>query len=251
MEKTVQIITQARVGSSRLPGKVIKEIGGRSMLDLHLHRAKQSRYASIFTVATTYEDGVDRIKQIAVKHGCDCYQGSTNDVLDRFYNAAKSHNADYIARLTSDCPLIDSTVIDTVIDFMIRSDLDYATNTLIPDFPDGQDVEVFKKSALDTAWEIAKDSIAREHPTNFIIRNSDFKGGSMFKAADYKNTHEYGMVRMTVDEPKDFDAMVILINHLGIDAGWREYADFIINNPDLFENQQIVRNAGALKRINK
>lgn len=248
MEKVVQIITQARVGSTRLPGKILKQVGEKSLLGLHLYRAKKSRYASIFTVATTHEEGVEEIKQIAEQSGCEWYQGSTDDVLDRFYHAAKAHDADYIARLTSDCPLIDPEVIDTVIDFMISQDMDYASNIMVPDFPDGQDVEVFKKSALDQAWEIARDDVAREHPTNFIIRNSDFKGGDMYKAADYKNTHEYGMVRMTVDEPKDFDALITLVEHLGIDAGWREYADFMINHPDLFENQKIVRNAGAIKR---
>ena len=220
-------------------------------MGLHLERIKKSRYGKNVTVATTMEEGSEEILQIAKTCGCNTFQGSTHDVLDRFYQADKAFNSKYIVRLTSDCPLIDPEVIDAVIDLMLEKDLDYVTNVLVPDFPDGQDVEVVKKSALEMAWKEAKDDVAREHATNYIYRNTDFRGGELFKAADYKNSTNYGSVRMTVDEADDFDAIKTLVNHLGWESGWKEYTDFIINNPHLFTNQKIERNAGSKKSDGK
>ncbi|MGY8923627.1 MAG: cytidylyltransferase domain-containing protein, partial [Flavobacteriales bacterium] len=150
--ENVIIITQARIGSTRLPSKVLKEIEGKSLLQIHLERLKKSTYGNNIVVATTFEDGVEKIIKIAKSVEVDYYQGDTNDVLDRFYNAAKGKNPDYIVRVTSDCPLLDPVLMDEIIQIAVVNDLDYTTNTLIEAFPDGQDVEVIKWSALEKSW---------------------------------------------------------------------------------------------------
>lgn len=234
-----------------MPAKVLKEVQGKTLLDLHLYRARQSQKAQVFTVATTHEEGAETIMEIASRNGFETLQGSTDDVLDRFYQAALPHKADYIVRLTSDCPLLDPQLLDSIISFAVENGLDYATNTLVPDYPDGQDVEVFKFSALKEAWEKAPLKSDREHVTPYIVRNTDFKGGTLFKAKDFKNADDFGGIRMTVDEQKDFEAIEVLVNALGFDSDWKTYTDYVIEHIEEFSNQEIIRNEGYLKSLKK
>jgi len=244
--ENVIIITQARIGSTRLPSKVLKEIEGKSLLQIHLERLKKSTYGNNIVVATTFEDGVEKIIKIAKSVEVDFYQGDTNDVLDRFYNAAKGKNPDYIVRVTSDCPLLDPVLMDEIIQLAVVNDLDYTTNTLIEAFPDGQDVEVIKWSAFEKSWKETSLKSDREHVTPYIRVNSSFFGKNLFKSKNFDSSENYNKVRMTVDESKDFDAIKILTTTLGIDKNWKDYTDFILNNPDLFFNQQIIRNEGSI-----
>src|SRR5882724_3021828 len=145
-------ITQARMNSSRLPGKVLKTINGVSLLELHLNRLKKSKRVENFIVATTDNETDQPIAELVMKMGFNVFCGAEEDVLDRFYKAVKNDKPEYIVRLTADCPLIDATLMDKVIDFCIEKNLDYASNTLTPLYPDGQDVEVFRFSALEQAW---------------------------------------------------------------------------------------------------
>ena len=244
--ENIIIITQARIESTRLPSKVLKEIEGKSLLQIHLERLKKSTYGNNIVVATTFEDGVEKIIKIAKSVEVDYYQGDTNDVLDRFYNAAKGKNPDYIVRVTSDCPLLDPVLMDEIIQLAVVNDLDYTTNTLIEAFPDGQDVEVIKWSAFEKSWNETSLKSDREHVTPYIRVNSSFFGKNLFKSKNFDSSENYNKVRMTVDESKDFDAIKILTTTLGIDKNWKDYTDFILNNPDLFFNQQIIRNEGSI-----
>ena len=244
--ENVIIITQARIGSTRLPSKVLKEIEGKSLLQIHLERLKKSTYGDNIIVATTFEDGVEKIIKIAKSVEVDYYQGDTNDVLDRFYNAAKGKSPDYIVRVTSDCPLLDPVLMDEIIQLGVVNDLDYTTNTLIEAFPDGQDVEVIKWSAFEKSWNETSLKSDREHVTPYIRVNSSFFGKNLFKSKNFDSSENYNKVRMTVDESKDFDAIKILTTTLGNDKNWKDYTDFILNNPDLFFNQQIIRNEGSI-----
>ncbi len=244
------LITQARISSSRLPKKVIKIISGTTLLGLHLSRIKKSKKADKIIVATTYEKDVSEIIKIAEKYEIECFQGSTNDVLDRFYNAALLYNADYIVRVTSDCPLLDHELIDEVIDFAISSKVDYCSNSIEECFPDGQDVEVFTFNSLKKAWLNAKLLSEREHVTPFILNNSNLKGGLLFTAMSYKCKVNYSDVRLTVDESQDFNCVETLVHDLGVDLSWITYANYIINNRDKFKNQSIQRNEGYKKSIN-
>lgn len=245
------LITQARVGSSRLPGKVLKNICGQSILSIHLHRLKEAQYVKKIIVATTEEEGVENIIKIANQSNVKYSQGSTQDVLSRFYNAAFNEQPNYIVRVTSDCPLLDPRLVDEVIKFTVENELDYGSNMMIQNYPDGQDVEVFTFDALKLAHENAKLNSEREHVTPYIVKNSSFNGGQLFKSADYPLAKNYNHVRMTVDEKVDYDAVKILVEKLGINASWETYTNYIMKHPETFKNQQIIRNEGYLKSLEK
>ena len=136
-------ITQARTGSTRFPNKIMNKIGDETLLSIHINRIKKAKKINSIIIATTNKKNDDVIKQQADKLNVNCFRGDEDDVLDRFYQAAKIHNPDYVVRLTSDCPLIDPILIDEIIKATISSNVDYCSNTLIESYPDGQDIEVF------------------------------------------------------------------------------------------------------------
>lgn len=249
MEVRTILVTQARSGSSRLPGKVLKEVGGKSLLQIHLERLKKCTRLSEIIVATTLEKEDAVIYYKALKWGFDSYRGSESDVLDRFYQAVKNKKADWIVRVTSDCPLIDPDLVDDVIRFVQENDVDYGSNGLVEHFPDGQDVEVFKFSALKKAWENASLLSEREHVTPYIRNNSGNKGADLFSIISYPCDQDFSKIRMTVDEPKDFDLITLLINKIGVEKTWLEYTNYIIENNLITMNGQIIRNEGFLKSL--
>jgi spore coat polysaccharide biosynthesis protein SpsF len=243
------LITQARIGSTRLPGKVLKEINGKSLLQIHLDRLKKCKSVSEIIVATTTNSKDQIIFEKAIEWGFSASKGSESDVLDRFYQAVKEKNADWVVRVTSDCPLIDPVLVDNVINFVHLNNKDYGANILIENYPDGQDIEVFKFSALEEAWKNAKLLSEREHVTPYIRNNTDVKGGNLFSAINYPCDFDFSMIRMTVDEIRDFELIKILINDLGTDKSWLEYTNYIIQNNLTEINDSIIRNEGLLKSL--
>lgn len=242
-------VTQARIGSSRLPAKVLREVGGISILQIHLERLKKSRRIQRIIVATTNEPEAIKICDIAQNLSLSFYRGSMDDVLDRFYNAVKEFNPDWVVRITSDCPLIDPKLIDNMIAFTLKSDADYISNTIVEQYPDGQDIEIFKFGALEKAWKGAVLKSDREHVTPFIKRNSDIMGGSIFKAFNFPCDGNFSKIRITLDEEKDYVVIKKLIDDLGTDKSWLEYTNYIIDN-NLHEiNSGIVRNEGYIKSL--
>jgi spore coat polysaccharide biosynthesis protein SpsF (cytidylyltransferase family) len=241
------LITQARTGSTRLPGKVLKEINEKSLLQIHLDRLKKCKTISEIVVATTTKQEDQVIYDKALEWGFSALRGSESDVLDRFYQSVMDKKADWIVRVTSDCPLIDPVLVDKVIDFVRNNNKDYGANILVENFPDGQDIEVFKFSALESAWKNAKLVSEREHVTPYIRNNSDFKGGSLFSAINYPCDFDYSKIRMTVDESRDYELIKILITALGTDKTWLEYTNYIIQNNLTEINDSIIRNEGLLK----
>ena len=233
MELNTILITQARTGSTRLPGKVLKEIGGKSLLQIHLDRLVNCKNVSEIIVATTVNEEDNVIFDKAIEWGYSASRGSESDVLDRFYQAVKDKSADWIVRVTSDCPLIDPELVDDVIRFAQDNNTDYCSNGFVENYPDGQDVEVFKFSALKLAWENALLKSEREHVTPYIRNNSDFNNGNLFKAINFPCDSDFSKIRMTVDEQRDFDLMEILIHQLGTDKTWLTYTNFIIENDEL------------------
>ena len=246
--KTI-LVTQARSGGTRLPGKILKEIKGKSLLQIHLERLKKCSNISEIHVATTIKDEDKIIYNKAIEWGFSASKGSESDVLDRFYQAVKDKKADWIVRVTSDCPLIDPILVDRVIHFVQQSNKDYGANILIENYPDGQDIEVFKFSALETAWKNANLLSEREHVTPYIINNSDFKGGRLFLSINYPCDYDFSKIRMTVDEQKDFDLIEKVLNSLGTDKTWLEYTNYIIRKGLYRINNNIVRNEGLLKSL--
>jgi glutamate-1-semialdehyde aminotransferase/spore coat polysaccharide biosynthesis protein SpsF (cytidylyltransferase family) len=243
-------ITQARIGSSRFPEKILKTINGTSLLETHLSRILKSKRISKLIVATTIEPDAHKIVTIAEKIGVEVYRGSVNNVLERFYNAAFPYKPDLIVRLTSDCPLIDADLIDQVIDFAEEKDMDYVSNALLPTFPDGQDIEVFKFSALEKAYQMAHLKSDIEHVTPYIWRNSTYKNGNLFKSDCFLNGIDLSDIRITVDTNDDFIVIEKLVNELGSDKPWMDYVNLLNTKPEIKEfNKQYQRNEGYMKTL--
>lgn len=243
-------ITQARYGSTRLPAKILKEVKGVALLETHLRRILQSKMITKLKVATTEEEGSKYIIDICDKVGVEYYQGVVDDVLDRFYQTAKSENPDYVVRVTSDCPLIDPDIIDKVIYTCIEGGYDYASNTLIPTYPDGMDVEVFKFSALETAWKDAKLFSEHEHVTPYIKNNSTVMGGTIFKSFNVMSDVDRSELRITVDEQRDFEVIKALIEDVGIDKHCSDYVAYLDSHKDVKDiNSSIMRNDGYAKSL--
>jgi len=249
VELKTLLVTQARTGSTRLPGKVLMEVNGTPLLKIHLDRLKKSKKADKIIVATTICEEDNIIEELAKEWGYEVFRGSENDVLDRFYQAVKKFNPLWVVRVTSDCPLIDPMLVDKVIEAVQLESKDYGSNVINETFPDGQDVEVFKFSALEKAWKEASKSSEREHVTPFIRNNSNLKNENIFSAISYNNNIDYSNIRMTVDEQRDFELIYKVISELGLNKTWLEYTEYIISNKLLEINGNIIRNEGYLKSL--
>jgi len=244
-------ITQARYGSSRLPGKILKTIDGITLLEIHLQRILQAKNITRLMIATTTEEGADKIIEIGNKLNVCSYKGSVDNVLERFYKTALPENPDYVVRLTSDCPLIDPVIIDQVIDCCIKNNVDYCSNTIIPTFPDGLDVEVFRFSALERAYNEATLKSDKEHVTPYIWRNSSLKGGNIFTSFNMECFTDYSDLRITVDTDKDFILIERLIEMLGVNKPWIDYVTILIKNDKIRSiNSESIRNEGYQKSLN-
>ncbi len=245
-------ITQARISSSRLPRKVLLKINEKSLLQYHLERAKKSKLVNKWIVATTDENESDLICEIASKLSIDSFKGNLEDVLDRFYQSVKNENPDYIVRITSDCPLIDASIIDDVIKSCIDEKVEYMSNTLKPTFPDGMDVEVFTFAALEKAWKDSKIQSEREHVTPYIWKNSSYFDQTIFTCKNFIGSDDFSNYRLTVDQREDFNLVKELIEVLGDNKTWMEYVTYIKNNQSLFStNSTIKRNEGYMKSTKK
>lgn len=243
------LVTQARTGSTRLPGKVLLKINEQELLKIHLDRLNQCKLVDQIIVATT-ENTNDNQLNLKVKNwGFKTFRGSENDVLDRFYQAVKDLNPVWVVRVTSDCPLIDPKLVDAIIACAQINDIDYCSNTLIENFPDGQDVEVFKFSALELAWKEASLKSDREHVTPYIRKNASSNEGNLFSSLNFPCGADYSKIRMTVDEQKDFELMQKLIQDIGTEKSWLTYTQHIqaFNLNQL--NEGIIRNEGFLKSL--
>ena len=194
-------ILQARMSSTRLPGKVLRPILGRPMLGWQIDRIKRSRTVDRLVVATSLEASDDAIQGFCDANGVSCYRGALHDVLARFHGAVEAFGpAEHVIRLTGDCPLIDWTIIDAAVDLQKREGSDIAGNGINRTFPDGLDVEVVSFSALDRAHREATEPGHREHVTQYIYRNPE-----KFRLAHLTQTPDLGLLRWTVDTPADFE----------------------------------------------
>jgi spore coat polysaccharide biosynthesis protein SpsF len=238
-------VTQARVGSTRLPNKILLKINDVSILEYHLLRITKSKFVNNWIIATTHEDGVESILSIANKLKIKYFQGDTNNVLNRFFQAVKNEAPDFVVRVTSDCPLIDPTLIDEVVSYAIHNDFDYCSTS--DNFPDGFDVEIFRFKELVIANENAILNSDKEHVTPFIKKQAR----ESKRYGTYSNSLDFHNIRLTIDELSDFDAVSLLINNLGPNQTWEDYTKFVTNNLDLFPNQSIIRNQGYLESLKK
>jgi spore coat polysaccharide biosynthesis protein SpsF len=235
-EKRIVAIVQARMGSSRLPGKVLRDIHGKPMLAWVVERARQASTISEVLVATTSDEGDDLIAQVCAAMKVTCFRGDTYDVLDRYYRAAQEAQADIIVRLTADCPLIDPGLIDLVVEQFIAEKVDFAANRLPPPFertyPIGLDVEVVSFQALERAWREATEKHEREHVLPYLY---DTPG--RFRIYIVNNKENYGSYRWTVDTEPDL-RFIRAIFALLTDRehfSWLEVLDIVKQHPELVE----------------
>lgn len=245
--KTLTLL-QARSSSTRLPGKVLKTLMGKPMILQQIKRVLQAQHIGTLCLVTSTDASDDELASIVSSAGIPVYRGSLDDVLDRFYMAALPYKADTIVRLTGDCPLADPEIIDLAINTFYEQNADYLGNGLPPSYPDGMDVEVFRFSALEAAWNDAKLPSEREHVTPYIYKNPD-----RFHLANITHVPDLSGLRLTVDEACDFE-LVEKIYHALMpgkpDFVLQDILELLACHPEWLElNQQIIRNEGYLKSI--
>jgi spore coat polysaccharide biosynthesis protein SpsF len=235
---TTVAIIQARMGSTRLPGKVLEEISGRTMLYWVVSRTRSAASMDTVVVATTNLRADDAIVAECSAMKVPVFRGSEDDVLDRYHRAAAAFRADPVVRITSDCPLIDPDVIDRVVAAFAGNHADYASNTLTRGYPRGLDVEVFSKAALDSAWREARQDHERVHVTPFIYGNPD-----RFALHSVECESDHSDLRWTVDTAEDLDVVRRITEALGgrLDFGWRDALELVRRKPQLAEFNRSIR----------
>tara|TARA_B100001939_G_C16945819_1_gene620277 strand:+ start:4569 stop:5345 length:777 start_codon:yes stop_codon:yes gene_type:complete len=249
LEKRTVIITQARTGSKRFPNKILQKINDKTLLDIHLYRLKKATKAERIIIATTTNTSDNIIEEIGKKNHIEVFRGSEDDVLGRFWNAIKNIDTDYIVRVTSDCPLIDPELIDKFIIIMEENNFDYISNAIDETFPDGQDLEIFKKSALELSFIKAKFKSHREHVTLFIKENSNLVNKKLFSVKSFSSKKNYNKIRMTVDYEEDLEVIKLLVKKVGLDKNWKKYVECYIKNNFEDYNGRIKRNEGLFQSL--
>lgn len=227
--KIVAII-QARLGSTRLPGKVLKDIGGRTMLARVVRRVRRAATLDDVIVATTTEPADSAVVEECARLGVHCFRGSELDVLDRYCQAAKQLNADAVVRITSDCPLIDPGVIDSVVAVFRNETPDYASNVIERTYPRGLDTEVVSMDALARAWQEARHHYERVHVTPYFYRNPE-----LFRMRSVVADRNHSGFRWTVDTAEDLAFICSIYEALGPDDlfDWKSVLCLLSKEPEL------------------
>jgi spore coat polysaccharide biosynthesis protein SpsF len=207
--RTVAII-QARMTSTRLPGKILADLAGCPLLERVVGRAKRAKLLQLVAIATTDRPTDDAVAALCDKIGVACFRGSEDDVLDRYYQAAKTFAAETVVRLTADCPLLDPDVIDRAVRCFQAGDFDYLSNGVERTYPDGLDTEVFRFTALERAWREARLKSEREHVTPYLYKHPE-----LFRLGSEKNDRDFSALRWTVDEPEDLEFVRAVYGHFG------------------------------------
>lgn len=241
-------IIQARFGATRLPGKMLLRALGKTMLEYVVERTRRASSLAGVIVATTVSADDLPLVQLASGLGVGVYCGSENDVLDRYYQAARLFGAEHVVRITADSPLIDHRVIDRVVGEYFRSGADYCANTIGATFPDGEDVEVFSFSALSDSWKHANLVSEREHVTPYIKKHP-----GTYKLVDVSYPVNLVDKRWTLDEREDYEFIRAVIEELyprDPDFSMSDILDLVRRKPHLEEiNKGIVRNEGYQRSL--
>lgn len=240
MSESVAIIIQARMGSSRLPGKVLMDLAGRSMLAHIIERAGECTLADSVWVATTDLEDDDRVVELADVCGVNVFRGSAENLLERYYGAAQKAGADIIVRYTADDPFKDSELTDQMIEKMLMDpELDYICNFNPPTWPEGLDLEAFRFSALRLAREKASTPFEFEHINPFFLNDQN-----VFKTMNIPCDRDMPHIRLTVDYPQDMELAKAVYAELyhGKSFGCKRIVELSYRDPQLFAiNNQIER----------
>lgn len=202
-------IIQARLGSTRFPQKVFADLSGRPLIWHVINRLKYSKKINRIVLATTDKHTDDELAKWAEIEGINLYRGSENNVLERFYFAAKNYSADIIVRITADDPFKDPNIIDRVIEKLLQEKLDFAYNNNPPTFPEGLDTEVFTFDALEKAYFQSVDDFEKEHVTQYFYRNND-----SFKQSNLSTDKNLSHLRWTIDTELDYEMTKQVYYHL-------------------------------------
>lgn len=248
MEPKVTAIIQARMASTRLPGKVMKEVLGRPLLSYLIERVRCCKGIKNIILATTVNPEDDIIAMLGGKEGVNIFRGSENNVLKRFHEATTRFDAKHIMRITADCPLIDPELLDILIEYYFVQKYDYVSNSVNPTLPDGLDAEVFTFKALDYAHKHAVLPSELEHVTPYILNHPE-----IFKIGNWTYQEDLSQLRWTVDEPEDFEFVRLVIELLypkNRNFRMKDILELLRQKPDIEQmNTHITRNEGLLKSL--
>jgi spore coat polysaccharide biosynthesis protein SpsF len=246
---SVIAIIQARMGATRLPGKVLADIAGTTLLERVIQRVAATRGLDGVLLATTDQSQDDELEDFVTSRDlCPVYRGSMHDVLDRYYQCARRFGADVVVRVTADDPLKDSTILERAIaQLHARADLDYCSNTLEPTYPEGLDIEAFRFIALERAWREARLPSEREHVTPYIWTHPE-----LFRVENFRFERDLSSWRWTVDKPSDLEFMRAVFGHFASEplVSFRKVIEWLELNPQIRElNTGTLRNEGYLRSI--
>lgn len=244
----IAAVLQARFSSTRLPGKVLRDLHGAPMLARQIERIRRAKQIDRLIVATSTDPADDAIAALCRQIGVDCFRGSLNDVLDRFYGAVKALRPEYVVRLTGDCPLADPELIDQVIALARGSGADYASNIHPPTFPDGLDVEAVAFPVLERLAQTVTSALEREHVTYHIAQNL-----GKFRTENLARSPDLSLFRWTVDEPEDFrfvEAIYGALYDRRPDFAFADVLALLKERPELAEvNARFTRNEGLKRQL--
>ena len=248
----VLAIIQARLGSTRLPGKVLLPLGQKTVLENVYDRVLSAKEIDQVIVATTIKSGDDRLAEFCKEKGIETFRGSENDLLDRYYQTAKKYGTEHIVRITADCPLIDPGIIHRAVIEHLDKKNDFTCTAFLNSetFPDGEDVDVFTFAALEEAWKNAKIPYQREHVTQYFTANTD-----KFKISNIEYKENLSSLRWTLDESSDYEFIKAIYKGLDKEGkifGMKEILRYLSDHPELEKiNHQIIRNEGLKKSLSQ
>lgn len=235
-EISIAAIIQVRMESSRLPGKIMMNLCRKPMIHHVCNRLKVSKWINKIIIATTDQVSDNSIEDWSEENGITCFRGNVDNVLSRYYYAAKEAKAEVIVRVTGDDPFKDGEIIDKVVDTLLQNDLDFACNNFPPSFPEGLDVEVFTFDALKEAFENSTDDFEKEHVTQYFYRNPE-----LFKIKNYFYSEDISYLRLTVDTQNDFELANEIYDRLYLNNelfGFDDILSLTKSEPDLFKINQ-------------
>jgi len=244
----ISAIIQARIGSTRLPGKVLMKLNEDTVLSLLLKQLKHSKFLTEIIIATTTNPEDDVIEKFAISNNIKLFRGDSDNVLDRYYQCAKKFSLTHIVRITADNPLIDPDMIDQAIKKYSTFNYDYLTNSIDRTFPNGTEVEIFSFNALEVAWKNAKKKSEREHVTPYFYNNPN-----KFKIYHFKQKNDQSKFRYTIDRKEDYDLVVEILSKIKTrPIKTSDIIDLLTNTPELLKlNSHIIPNEGYIKSINE
>lgn len=241
MSQNIGAIIQARMGSSRLPGKVLLKLVGKPVIQHVVERLAMSKMISKIIVATSTSKTDNVLAEFLKVNGIAFFRGDENDVLDRFYQCAQKFKLDVVIRITSDCPFVDARLVDEIVDHFLaqKGKVDYAANVNPPTYPDGLDAEVFSFTALEKSQKEAKMQYQREHVTSYIRDNPQ-----IFKIVNITYKKDLSKVRLTLDTPEDFQVVSNIYNSLyskNPKFSWLDIVNLIEANPEILNPSKHIK----------